>query len=63
MAEMATLTTRVPAPLLEYGLDQREIVSPSSTCSTSRASPTLITPARSWSRSRQSSRRCCPRPA
>jgi predicted HTH domain antitoxin len=25
MAEMATLTTRVPAPLLEYGLDQREI--------------------------------------
>jgi predicted HTH domain antitoxin len=25
MAEMATLTTQVPAPLLEYGLDQREI--------------------------------------
>lgn len=25
MAEMATLTTRVPAPLLEYGLDQQEI--------------------------------------
>jgi predicted HTH domain antitoxin len=25
MAEMATLTTHVPAPLLEYGLDQREI--------------------------------------
>ena len=25
MAEMATLTSRVPAPLLEYGLDQAEI--------------------------------------
>ena len=25
MAEMAILTTKVPAPLLEYGLDQREI--------------------------------------
>ena len=25
MAEMATLTTHVPARLLEYGLDQREI--------------------------------------
>lgn len=25
MAEMATLTTRVPAPLLEYGLEQQEI--------------------------------------
>ena len=25
MAEIATLTTHVPAPLLEYGLDQREI--------------------------------------
>ena len=25
MAEMATLTTHVPAPLLEYGLDQKEI--------------------------------------
>jgi predicted HTH domain antitoxin len=25
MAEMATLTTHVPALLLEYGLDQREI--------------------------------------